>query len=144
MAEKKLLGPRKTPCASCPYRRDVPSGIWATEEYESLRKYDGSVSQQAASKAVQLFMCHQGDDSLCAGWTGCHDMRNNLAVRMHLRDLDLHAVCEYESPVPLFGSGNEAADHGETDIEYPSGEAMDAIEKIARVRGKRGQPVNFG
>lgn len=31
------LTPRKTPCASCPYRKDVPSGVWEASEYEKLR-----------------------------------------------------------------------------------------------------------
>ena len=28
---------RSQPCSSCPYRKDVPSGVWAHHEYEKLR-----------------------------------------------------------------------------------------------------------
>ncbi|MEW1632223.1 hypothetical protein AB0387_33470 [Streptomyces sp. NPDC089173] len=44
------------------------------------------------------------------------------------------AVVEYVSPVPLFSSGCEAADHGETDIDAPAAEARSLINKIARAR----------
>lgn len=127
------LTPRKTPCASCPYRKDVPSGVWEASEYEKLREYDGSIADQAAAGATGLFFCHQADGQLCAGWTGCHDMGENLAVRLHFSQLD-YAVFEYESPVPLFGSGNEAADHGERDIEEQGEEARETVRKLIRVR----------
>ena len=32
--------PAKSPCGSCPYRQDVPSGVWAASEYEKLPAYD--------------------------------------------------------------------------------------------------------
>jgi hypothetical protein len=36
------------PCASCPYRKDVPSGIWAAHEYTKLLAYDGDILDQLA------------------------------------------------------------------------------------------------
>jgi hypothetical protein len=139
VAEKLTVKP--SPCASCPYRKGVPSGLWAESEYELLRQYDGSHVEQYLARATGLFMCHQGDEHLCAGWAGCHDMRDTLAARMHADELD-DSVWEYKSPVPLFASGAEAADHGECDIECPSEEAEKAIEKIIRVRAARGRPVS--
>ena len=125
---------RKTPCASCPYRRDVPSGVWAESEYEKLRGYDGSIQEQAEAEAFGVFNCHQGDGQVCAGWAGCHDMSNNLAVRLAARGRNIAPLLEYTTTVPLFSSGNEAADHGEADIGHPSEDAMDTADKIARVR----------
>jgi hypothetical protein len=34
--------PRKTPCSTCPYRRDAPSGLWAASEYDLLPGLDGT------------------------------------------------------------------------------------------------------
>lgn len=134
------LTPRKTPCPSCPYRRDVPSGIWAASEYEKLPLYDGTTGEQAVKGAFQLFDCHQTDGHLCAGWVGCHDMEESLAVRFHHREVD-PSVYTYVSPVPLFASGAEAAEHGMRDLEDPSPDARAAQSKITRVRRLRGRPV---
>lgn len=133
---------RPRPCASCPYRRDVPSGVWAASEYEKLRGYDGTIDEQVMAGAFGVFHCHQGNNEVCAGWAGCHDMDENLAIRLHGSLVD-PAVFDYMSPVPLFSSGNEAADHGERDIENPTPKAKKAMEKIARVRAVRGQPVQY-
>nr|WP_280343300.1 DUF6283 family protein [Nocardia neocaledoniensis] len=35
----KIGPPAPRPCVSCPYRRDVPSGVWDFGEYEKLRGY---------------------------------------------------------------------------------------------------------
>jgi hypothetical protein len=37
-----------------------------------------------------------------------------------------------EAFVPLFASGNEAADHGQRDIEEPSYEARVTVDKLLR------------
>ncbi len=137
------LRPRPRPCPSCPYRRDVPSGIWAPEEYAKLPPYDGETGQQAEAGAFRLFTCHQGDEMLCAGWVGCHDMAESLAVRLHWRKIDADAVFGYTSPVPLFGSGAEAAAHGLRDASAVSAAADAAIGKIERVRALRGSPVKY-
>ncbi|GGX36468.1 DUF6283 family protein [Streptomyces noursei] len=136
-----LRPPVPRPCDSCPYRRDVPSGIWAHEEYEKLRRYDASTPDQPTA----LFQCHQTDgDSaarrICGGWAGCHDGTHLLALRIALLagQIDAstyQAAAEYVSPVPLFSSGAEAADHGQADINQPTDEARQLIGKIAKVRG---------
>lgn len=41
------------PCASCPYRRDVPEGVWHPEEYSKLRAYDGSTGEQSPRLRAQ-------------------------------------------------------------------------------------------
>lgn len=130
-----LLAPARTPCSSCPYRRDVPSGIWEAHEYDKLPLYDGDVPDQLAASATGLFRCHQRDGHLCAGWVACHDMENNLAVRLSMRLVD-PAVFDYASPVPVFASGAEAAEHGKRDPAAPGAEARRKIARLLRQRGK--------
>jgi hypothetical protein len=127
---------RKRPCPSCPYRRDVPSGIWEESEYDKLPRFDGDIPDQVAAEAFNLFHCHSQPESLCAGWAGCHDMTNNLAVRLHSRQVD-PAVYDYSSPVPLFTSGAEAAEHGMRDLPKPGPEARAKIGQLRRLQSGR-------
>jgi len=129
------LRPRTRPCTTCPYRRDVPSGIWDASEYAKLPGYDGDIPEQAAAGAFSVFLCHQKDGHLCAGWAGCHDMENNLAVRMNADRIDLPAVLEYDCPVPLFSSGAEAAEHGQREIPELGVDARRKIDTLTRLRG---------
>jgi hypothetical protein len=122
---------RARPCSSCPYRCDVPSGIWKEVEYDKLPQYDGDTIEQIENRAFQLFRCHSTPDYLCAGWVGCHDMDENLAMRFNHHRVD-PKVYEYESPVPLFDSGAEAAMHGLRDLKNPSSEAYEKIAKLMR------------
>lgn len=125
--------PAKNPCGSCPYRRDVPAGVWAEEEYAKLPPYD----EETASQPHRLFLCHQQDGSICAGWAGCHDMDSNLAARIaaatHHIDASVHdALLDYTTEVPLFASGAEAAAHGRSGIEEPDEKARRTIDKVKR------------
>ena len=134
-----LRAPAPRPCESCPYRRDVPSGIWDREEYGKLRRYDAPTPEQPTA----VFQCHQADaDSgaarVCGGWAGCHG-RELLAPRIamltgRIDPATYQAVVEYLSPVPLFASGSEAAEHGEKGIEEPDGNAERLIAKITQNR----------
>jgi hypothetical protein len=100
----------------------VPSGVWAASNYDRLRAYDAPTGQQPP----RLFLCHQNErDSaqarICAGWAGCHDAANLLALRVALVLDDItaaayEATVDYRSPVPLFDSGAQAADHGEQQL----------------------------
>ncbi|MEU6299270.1 DUF6283 family protein [Streptomyces erythrochromogenes] len=132
--------PAPRPCESCPYRRDVPAGIWAAEEYDKLRRYDADTPDQPP----RLFQCHQSDaghDSrrVCAGWAGCHDSDNLLALRLavlqgHMDSATHQAVADYTSPVTLFPTGNDAADHGLAGLDTPTDHARHMINKISRTR----------
>lgn len=131
--------PRRTPCASCPYRRSVPSGIWAEEEYEKLRRYDGETHEQTA---LAVFSCHQGAGEVCSGWLGHRDPADLLAVRIGIMRGDVDPSCaEYITDVPLFESGAAAAQHGTRDIVAPSTRAAAAIMKITRTRAAAGASV---
>lgn len=132
--------PAPRPCDSCPYRQDVPSGIWAASEYAKLPAYDAPTYAQPA----RLFLCHQHDRDddrarVCSGWAGCHDGDHLLALRIAVADGEITeevaaAIRDYASPVPLFSSGAEAAVHGMREISKPSWDACTAIDKISRNR----------
>jgi hypothetical protein len=116
---------RSNPCSACPYRRDVPSGMWGEHEYEKLREYDAPTGDQP----IATFACHATPDHHCHGWAVVHTSRGH--------EFDLLAFRVWppsgpipEAAVPLFASGNEAADHGERDIENPTLEAKLAVTKL--------------
>lgn len=139
-------GPAKRPCGSCPYRRDVPSGIWHESEYTKLPNYD----KETFDQPIGAFFCHQQDGHMCAGWVGTHDMQETMALRPGFRELngldkdDVQEALDYECPVPLFSSGQEAAEHGMEEIEEPSLKARTTADKIyRRTRGKKHE-VTFG
>lgn len=121
MTEKLTL--RDRPCHSCPYRRDVPSGVWATEEYDKLLPYDGETYEQPPGP----FLCHDGNakNDLCRGWAECHGrelLSLRLAVATHQMDGDEYAKLG-DCDVPLFDSAAEAAEHGRREIDAPGPEA---------------------
>ena len=123
-----LPRPAKVPCGSCPYRRDVPSGVWHQSEYAKLPQYDGETMYQNRA----LFMCHQQDGHLCAGWLACHGTDDLLALRF----TPVHASAYgYKSPVPVFSSGREAAAHGMKDVNNPGPAANRTMDTLVRKRG---------
>lgn len=133
-------GPARNPCGSCPYRRDVPSGVWAAEEYDKLPGFDGPTMEQPPG----VFTCHQQNGRMCAGWVGCHDMDESLGIRFawgndHFSDEDIKAALDYVSPIPLWGSGAEAAAHGRAEIERPGEQATHTIEKVGRRQDRVGR-----
>lgn len=115
------------PCQFCPYRRDCPSGVWASEEYERLRLYDAETFVQPTAG----FSCHTSPDHLCNGWAIVHSGRGHehelLALRIRWPDGGIPVAA-----VPLFASGVEAADHGQADIRTPTVEAVAAINRLIR------------
>lgn len=130
--------PAKNPCGSCPYRRDVPSGVWSEEEYDKLPTYDGETHEQPPS----VFMCHQQDGSLCAGWVGCHDMTQNMGLRIavineRVTPEELDEILDYVPSVPLFSTGAEAAAHGRAEVFTPGEHARRVIDKLESKRKRR-------
>lgn len=131
MTEK--LTPPKEPCGSCPYRKDVPAGIWTEDEYQKLPPYDRETWAQPRA----LFMCHQNDGCLCGGWVACHG-NELLALRIagFLGTVD-PAISDYHPKADLFASGQEACDHGIAGIEDPDAAARRKIEGLMRQRARR-------
>ena len=127
--------PARNPCGSCPYRQDCPSGVWATTEYDKLNAYD----RQTPFQPPGAFYCHQNNGRLCAGWVGCHDMNESLALRFLLAhdvisSVEFVALLDYATPVPLWASGAEAAAHGRAQIEAPGPKALSTIAKLTHQR----------
>jgi hypothetical protein len=129
--------PAPRPCESCPYRRNVPSGVWVAEEYAKLPAYDRPTAEQPAG----LFLCHQQDGRACAGWAGCHDMSQSLALRFAsisgVPAETIDALLDYVSPVPLWPTGVAAAEHGMTEVDAPGDTADRLIGKLVRRRDDR-------
>lgn len=135
---ERIHPPASRPCGSCPYRRDVPSGVWSEEEYGKLPHYDGDTASQPAT----VFLCHQQNGRLCSGWVGCHDMVESMGIRIgvlagKIEPDDIDAIFDYESPVPLYSSGAEAAAHGMAEVLEPSAAAGKVIGKLTRKRNRR-------
>lgn len=126
-----LLGVAKAPCKSCPYRQDVPSGVWSADEYVKLPKYDGEILDQALAGCGGLFLCHQQDGNLCAGWLATHGPHNLLALRLHGAEVT-GDVWNYATHVPVFRSGAEAAAHGVARIKKPDRRAKSTIDRLSR------------
>lgn len=128
--------PRCSPCATCPYRVSVESGVWESSEYDKLEQYDDNIAQQVTKGGTRVFSCHQGDGRVCSGWLGHRDPLDLLAVRLGLMDGRLDMSCaEYSTDVPLFETGHDAAEHGRKRIESPSEKAQRDIQKIIKKRG---------
>lgn len=133
-----MTAPRVSPCATCPYRRDVASGVWDAEEYAKLPRYD----EETFAQPVEVFCCHSDPACLCAGWVAHWESYELLALRIGIArgTVDPESM-RYRTDVPLFASGMAAAEHGIADIEAPSEAAYAAIMKIRRRRelGWRGR-----
>jgi len=128
MGKNKTLTCAPRPCASCPYRQDAPSGLWEKQEYDKLPAYDGEIHEQALKGAFAVFMCHQRDGRLCAGWVAAHGPENLLALRFD-REVD-PSVFEYKTDTLVFSSGSEAHAHGIRDLENPNRKAQRLMNKL--------------
>lgn len=132
-----LKPPAPNPCGSCPYRRDVASGIWDASEYEKLAAYD----EETFAQPQGIFLCHQQDGRACAGWCAVHDMAHSLALRLGAHRIDsdtLNAILDYETPVDVFLSGTEAAQHGLADVMDPDARARRQIARLEQKAARRG------
>lgn len=132
----ETIGCLPVPCVTCPYRRDVPSGVWAREEYEKLPAYDRPTCEQPAA----LFMCHQNDGGLCTGWLQSHANRPHafdlLALRFNWRQFtaEVLKVALSRPAVALFRTGAAAAKHGLKALRRPGRKATAAMARILAKR----------
>jgi len=132
--------PAPRPCEFCPYRLDAPSGLWDASEYDKLPDYDNETGAQPFT----VFLCHQQDGRVCAGWAGCHDGLHLLGLRVavsigEMSETERDATIAYQSPVPLFATGAEAAAHGMVDIAAPGLVARRAAAKLRRLIARRAE-----
>lgn len=120
MTEKLATGP----CLACPYRRDVASGVWHSDEYEKLPLYDGPT----ASQPIAAFMCHAELNNYCFGWVVCHSNRGHDHELLALR---LRGFGDLPGPQPgFFKSGRQACRHGKNNIEQPTAKSVVLAEKL--------------
>lgn len=133
LVEVDVLPPDKGACTSCPYRKNVPSGVWAALEYLRLPDYDRPYEAQPRP----AFLCHRQTRKLCAGWIGTHGGNRLLAIAFlwMTRSIDKatwKALLAYQPDprIELFKSGREACDHGLRDIEAPSPEALAVVASV--------------
>jgi hypothetical protein len=125
---------RPRPCPSCPYRLDVPAGIWHPVEYEKLVAYDAPIGQQPPG----VFLCHTDPLKACCGWASCHRRPGCELLALRIPGQEPDAVVDTD--VPLFGSGGEAAAHGLAGVEDPSPEARAMMRKIELRRAAGTRP----
>ena len=119
------------PCGSCPYRRDVPPGVWHPDEYEKLRGYD------EGGLALGIFLCHQtnatGRETVCRGWLTVAS--DSIAVRLGLaRGLLTTAMRDALVDVDLYPNGAEAAEAGMAGVDDPTPETRLMISRLIRKR----------
>lgn len=118
---------RSQSCTACPYRRDVPSGVWECHEYEKLREYDEITPNQPFA----TFRCHVTPEHLCHGWVAVHMNRGHEYELIALRVWPVDGEIPDKDP-SLFDSGNEAADHGQRDYGRPSRQARQTSQRLLR------------
>lgn len=122
----------KSPCSSCPYRKDVPPGVWHESEYEKLRGYDDN-------STLGVFLCHHTSgerQTVCRGWLYVH--QDSVAARLACATGAVTVDQLFaEVPVECYGSGNEAADAGLAGVEKPTVEAVLMGRKIRAAKQRR-------
>lgn len=133
------LQARSTPCGSCPYRQDCPSGLWDRTEYKKLPEYD----RDTASQSEKVFMCHDARDgtTMCRGWLDTHDKGQLLSLRLAVSfgKLD-HTIFDLPvSGVPVFTSGQAACQHGLAQLNSPGAIAQRIAHQIEMKRAREAE-----
>lgn len=118
---------RSESCSACPYRQDVPSGVWAASEYEKLAAYDAPTYAQPMGR----FHCHAAPEFVCHGWAVVEGRKVGQEANLALRLWPLDGP-EPTEGVPLFASGTEACEHGLYDVDAPSPEATATSQRLLR------------
>jgi hypothetical protein len=135
MATPLYMAP--TPCTTCPYRRDTPSGVWAEEEYRKLPTYD---NHDFCTANLKVFHCHQereiGKPTVCHGWVSVH--ADGKAVRLAcisglISEEDMARIPIQADPA-LYATGAEACRAGLKGVNRPGKKARRAIERISKRR----------
>jgi hypothetical protein len=105
--------------------------VWAPEEYAKLVEYDRPTGEQPHA----MFMCHHAGGEICAGWVAHNDPIELLALRLAMLRGDIDPeTFDYTTTVPLFPTGQAAAEHGMRDILEPGEDAREAIRKLVKLR----------
>jgi hypothetical protein len=101
---------KRTPCAECPWRRDVPTGTWPAERFQKL-------ARTCRDDGWACMACHksrEGEELPCAGFVIVQRM-DSIGVRLAVwRGMKLE---DYATDVELFGSFEEML--AANDVELP-------------------------
>ena len=79
-----MIWDRTSPCATCPYRRDVKLALWSEEEFVKLRRQDADPLTGA------VYGCHSSavkpveERRPCAGWLLDQKRRNLPSIQLRL------------------------------------------------------------
>lgn len=105
--------------------------VWAPEEYAKLPRYDAETFAQP----VAPFFCHSQDGTLCAGWLGCADPSELLAVRLGVSSgrLDPSAL-DYSTDAPLLTPEAPCSAASVPLPKRPSKGAREVIRKLERAK----------
>lgn len=68
---------KKSPCRSCPYRKDVKLAHWSIEEYKDLIKNENS-------DLGAIYGCHKKDGKICTGWIMNQDKNRFPSILLRL------------------------------------------------------------
>lgn len=127
-----------TPCSTCPYRRDTPTGIWHPGEYIKLAEYDDDPPRESVPLAT--FHCHQetitGRPTVCRGWLAVHGDIPAVRIAVIRGEIPPEEVDRPVS-VPLYGSGREACAAGLRGVSRPGKKARAAIVRLQARGGFR-------
>jgi hypothetical protein len=73
----------RTPCGSCPYRKDAPIALWHREEYESVFRSETTTDPLDGT----IYGCHatlRKEPQVCAGWLLDQQRRGVPSIRLRL------------------------------------------------------------
>lgn len=94
----------RSPCKSCPYRKDTPLQHWDKSEFETLlakdKEYMGAV-----------YGCHKKNGTVCKGWLMNQDERNLPCIQLRISLSKQNITREYldklKCAVPRFETVEE-------------------------------------
>lgn len=116
---------RKEPCPQCPWRKDVPTGVFPPKAFQTS-------APTAYDAAMSTFACHMSGAKMpatCAGFLMRH-AENNLGVRLGLAKDRIELERVTDGGLPLYESYREMAIANGVDPDDP-------VLRPVRANGKR-------
>jgi hypothetical protein len=103
------------------------------EEDEKLLDYD----QEAPYQPISTFLCHADAVFVCTGWvaTGLRQPHDKDLLASRFNPID--GIDDIDESIEYFPTGQEAHDHGVSEIKCPGSEARLAIGMLSRHIRKR-------
>jgi hypothetical protein len=129
---------RRQPCAECPWRKDVPTGVFPAKAFETSAHtaYDG---------AMETFACHMSGAakaSVCAGFLLRHS-ENNIGIRLSLFKERIELDTIHDGGLPVYETYREMAVANGVPADDPilrqvrgNDDVWDHLERRWRARGE--------